>query len=90
MIIPNNILRTTTYDVVRKFILDNCRIIKIVDLGAGVFEGVTASTIVLILKKEKISKREKNNISIFTDINNLKEKNRSRTKIFLENTKLCF
>ena len=90
-IIPNNILRTTTYDVVRKFILDNCRIIKIVDLGAGVFEGVTASTIVLILKKEKDKqKREKNNISIFTDINNLKEKIEVEQKSFLENTSYAF
>ena len=49
VIIPNGLLRTTTYDTARKFILDNTTIERIVDLKAGVFEGVTASTIILSL-----------------------------------------
>lgn len=48
-ILPNNILRTTTYDLVRKYILDNTSIDQIVDLGSGVFENVTASTVILQL-----------------------------------------
>ena len=49
-ILPNNILRTTTYDIIRKSILDNSSIDKIVDLGSGVFEKVTASTIILQIR----------------------------------------
>ena len=49
-ILPNNILRTTTYDIIRKSILDNCSIDKIVDLGSGVFENVTASTIIFQIR----------------------------------------
>jgi len=90
-IIPNNILRTTTYDVIRKFILDNCKILKIVDLGAGVFEGVTASTIILILEKENDkNKRDKNKVSIYSDINNLSVKKEVEQKEFLDNTSYAF
>ncbi len=90
-IIPNNILRTTTYDIIRKFILDNCKILKIVDLGAGVFEGVTASTIILILEKESDkTKRDKNKVIIYSDINNLSDKKEVEQKGFLDNTSYAF
>ena len=70
-ILPNNILRTTTYDRVRKYILDNTRINQIVDLGAGVFENVTASTIILLLQ----NKKQKDSLAkIITDIINLDKK----------------
>jgi type I restriction-modification system DNA methylase subunit len=52
-IIPNTILRTTIYEGVRKYLLDNTNICKIVDLKSGVFENVTASTIILQLTKTK-------------------------------------
>ena len=48
-IIPNGLLRTTTYDTARKFILERTAIERIVDLKEGVFEGVTASTIIISL-----------------------------------------
>lgn len=48
-IIPNGLLRTTTYDTARKFILERTAIERIVDLKDGVFEGVTASTIIINL-----------------------------------------
>ena len=67
-IIPNNILRTTTYDIVRKYILDNTSVCQIVDLGSGVFEKVTASTIILQLLN-KIKKN--NNLSVITEVENL-------------------
>lgn len=90
-IIPNNILRTTTYDIMRKFILDNCKILKIVDLGSGVFEGVTVSTIILILEKENDKvKRDKNKLMIFSDINNLSNKKEVGQKGFLDNTSYTF
>jgi len=90
-IIPNNILRTTTYDIIRKFILDNCKILKIVDLGAGVFEGVTVSTIILILEKEEDKiRRDKNKVTIYSDINNLSAKKEVEQKEFLDNTSYAF
>ncbi|MFH1506263.1 MAG: N-6 DNA methylase [archaeon] len=93
-IIPNNILRTTTYDTIRKFILDNCKIVQIVDLGAGVFEGVTASTIVLILQKEGDSKeRDKNKVKILINQNQLAKLSKPmeiQQKLFLENTSYTF
>ncbi len=52
-IIPNTILRTTIYEGVRKYLLDNVNITKIVDLKSGVFENVTASTVILQLAKTK-------------------------------------
>lgn len=67
-IIPNNILRTTTYDIVRKYILDNTSVCQIVDLGSGIFEKVTASTIILQLSN-KIKKD--NNLSVITEVENL-------------------
>lgn len=48
-IIPNGLLRTTTYDTARKFILERTSIERIVDLKDGVFESVTASTIIINL-----------------------------------------
>lgn len=54
-ILPNNILRTTTYDIIRKYILDTVSIDQIVDLGSGVFEKVTASTIIFQLLNYKSS-----------------------------------
>lgn len=52
-IIPNGLLRTTTYDTTRKFLIEKTSINKIVDLKSGVFEGVTASSIIIILSKYK-------------------------------------
>lgn len=71
-IIPNGILRTTTYDLVRKYILDNTKIIKIIDLGEGVFENVTASTVILILEKCKNNEtRDANKIEILSNVKDL-------------------
>ncbi len=94
-IIPNNILRTTTYDIVRKYILDNCRILYIVDLSTGVFEGVTASSVIFIFKKElDINKRDENEVKIITDVSNLAEgkytKHTIKQKYFYDNTSFTF
>lgn len=56
-IIPNTILRTTVYEGVRKYLLDHTGIQSIVDLKAGVFKGVTASTVILILGKNTKEKQ---------------------------------
>jgi len=90
-IIPNNILRTTTYDIIRKFILETSKIIKIVDLGPGIFENVTASTIVLLLQREsKIELRNKNNVTVLHGLNETGNIKRVSQSKFLENTSYVF
>lgn len=64
-ILPNNILRTTTYDLVRKYIIDNTSITQIVDLGSGIFEKVTASTIILQLNNLI---RTDNEVTVLTQV----------------------
>ncbi len=90
-IIPNNILRTTTYDIVREFILENCKILNIVDLGAGIFENVTASTVILILQKEsKIEVRNNNNVLVSHELDEKTDIKRVSQSKFLENTSYVF
>jgi type I restriction-modification system DNA methylase subunit len=52
-IVPNNLLRTTTYDLIRKYLLDNSKVDELVDLGSGVFDNVTASTILIRVSNSK-------------------------------------
>ena len=89
-IVPNNILRTTTYDIVRRYILENSHVEQIVDLGSGVFDNVTASTIVLGLSNRKTI----NETKVITNLNNI-EKYDFETKTFdqsqfLENVSYSF
>ena len=70
-ILPNNILRTTTYDRIRKYLLDNTIIHQIVDLGAGVFDNVTASTIILLLQNQK---DKENYVKVISDIEDFEKK----------------
>lgn len=56
-IVPNGLLRTTTYDMARKFILKNYHIDLIADLKDGVFERVTAPTIIFKFSKSKSNKK---------------------------------
>jgi len=55
LILPDGELmtRNDTNKLVRKFIIDNCKIIKIVDVDNGVFKHTNIKTKVLIFKKEK-------------------------------------
>jgi hypothetical protein len=91
-IVPNNLLRTTIYDLVRKYLLDNSKIIELVDLGSGIFENVTASTIIFRIKNAK--NIDNNLCRIITDIENLKNNIFSVTNIeqnvFLKNVSYTF
>ncbi len=49
-ILPNTLLRVTSYSNTRRFILENLEVREIVDLDVGVFDGVTASTVVISLQ----------------------------------------
>lgn len=90
-IVPNNILRTTTYDLIRKYILDNTSVGQIVDLGSGVFEKVTASTIILQLTNKV---QTNNEVLILTDVKKLNEIDATIKKIsqsqFIYNTSYAF
>ena len=89
---PNNILRATNFDLVRKYILDKTRILEIDDLGEGIFQGVTASSIILFLQKEV--KNKLNSIKIISNILDLNNKKFSEQQIlqeqFLNNSSFTF
>lgn len=76
-IVPNNILRTTTYDIVRRYLLETSHIEQVVDLGSGIFDNVTASTVVLALSNRTTTSKTK----IITEISDI-EKFEFETKIF--------
>jgi hypothetical protein len=52
-ITPNTLLRVTSYSNIREFLVNNTTLLEIMDLDVGVFENVTASTIVFSLVNEK-------------------------------------
>jgi len=77
-IIPNGLLRATTLEAIRKYLLEEMKIYSIVDLDKGVFEGVTISTIILELNKS------------FSDSNKIKLVNENKSNeveqsFFLDN-----
>lgn len=91
-IVPNGLLRTTTYDMARKFILDNYHIDLIADLKDGIFKGVTAPTIIF-----KFSKSHSNDDTKIIDANCLVDGFVNESKyhyinqsIFLKNTSYAF
>ena len=51
-ILPNTILRVTSYSNIREFLIKNTEIREVVDLDIGIFENVTASTIVITLQNK--------------------------------------
>jgi len=94
-IVPNNLLRTTTFDNIRKYILEVCRVLEIVDLGSGVFDKVTASTIVINLQKTTADdKRNSNKINVISSINDFVNRDYSSNLIsqsnFLKNVSYSF
>jgi type I restriction-modification system DNA methylase subunit len=51
-ILPNTLLRVTSYANTRRFIIENLRVDKVVDLDVGVFDTVTASTVIISVLNE--------------------------------------
>jgi type I restriction-modification system DNA methylase subunit len=70
-IIPNNILRATPYEAIRKYLLEKSAINEIVDLGKDVFSDATVSTVIMSHSKFI----EKNNIKITKNIIDLVSEN---------------
>lgn len=91
-IVPNNLLRTTTYDLVRKYILDHSKIEELVDLGSGVFGGVTAATIIFRINNGKNNLPHK--VKILTKISDLEKGDYSMSSIdqdqFMNNISYTF
>lgn len=70
LILPDTIMRATTYDTVRKYILDNCKIISITDIKGGAFDNVTASAVILTITRETDAGERRNNIiRVYTGVN---------------------
>ena len=61
-IIPNTFLRVTSYDNIRRYLLDNTHLTDLVDLGAGVFEDAVTSAIIFVCKKYKPEEKASTNI----------------------------
>lgn len=92
-IVPNNLLRSTPYSPIRKYILDNTKIRQIVNLGEGVFEKVTASTVITVLERKKNIHKDKTKIIIGKDSleNNREERTRYlKQSSFEENVNYTF
>lgn len=91
-IVPNNLLRTTTYDLVRKYLLQNSHIDELVDLGSGVFDNVTASTIIFRISHTKPKNTE--STKIITNIQDIEKYDFSISQIhqsqFLRNVSYTF
>ncbi len=91
-IVPNNLLRTTTYDLIRKYLLENSKIEELVDLGSGIFDNVTASTIVFRIYNRKPLEGEKT--KIITNINDISKNDFEVSEIeqmqFLKNVSHTF
>jgi len=88
-IVSNNLLTNDVLSLIREFILKNCIIEEIVDLGGGIFEEASVNTIILILKKEKDQNlKNENEIKIITKIDDkgrVKESHIIKQSKFLEN-----
>lgn len=65
-IIPNTLLRVTSYKKIRKYLVENITIKEIVDLQPGVFKGVTTSPIIFTLNNK--SSRLNNDVIIKKDL----------------------
>ncbi len=76
-IIPNNILRATTYEAVRLFLLDNCKITEIVDLGSNVFSEATVSTVIFSYEKGESTGKTK----IIKDISDFEKGKYTKSEI---------
>ncbi|MFX1517678.1 MAG: class I SAM-dependent DNA methyltransferase, partial [Promethearchaeota archaeon] len=52
-VLPNTLLLNENYVEVRKFILESCKIIKIVNLGGNIFPEITQPSMIIIVEKNK-------------------------------------
>lgn len=82
-VLPSTVLRNKQYENLRKFILEKCKIIKILNTSSYDFFGADIETIVLGLKKEQVSKQEYHYLSKDSDdLINLTINGRKTIKLF--------
>lgn len=74
-IVPNTLFRATPYKPIRQFLVEKYLINKIVDLQAGIFEYVTASTTIIGIQKKHVVK---NDIEIIDSLSDLLSGKKSR------------
>jgi len=67
-IIPNTLFRVTSYKPIRELIVKKTTFLSLVDLNETIFEWVTASTTVIVLKKLEILNENIKFISSFDDL----------------------
>lgn len=89
-IVPNTLLRATVYDVIRKYLLDSTKIRVVADLGSGVFEHVTASTVILILEKAKADSKHFVRVANGFEAASSGHTTRVPQRGFLDNTSFAF
>jgi hypothetical protein len=88
LIVPNTLLRATTYKTLRELILETCAIEFINMVGTDVFEDVTAESVVFVLERNRSeSYRFANEVSIFDHDDDIGKINQSE---FYENVSLTF
>ena len=67
-VVPNTLLINSNYKKIREIILDQCQIDHLVNLGEGIFPGVTQPSLIVILRKCQV--RENHSIHIIPRITN--------------------
>jgi hypothetical protein len=67
-ILPKNLIRSNTYNKIRKIILDNFKIRKLSAVCIGVFVGVTSEAVILIGKKCTNKNERKNNYTFCSSV----------------------
>ncbi len=48
-IVHKNIIRSSNYDLLRKYLLEYTKLEEIIDVGAGAFQSITAETIIIVM-----------------------------------------
>jgi type I restriction-modification system DNA methylase subunit len=61
-IIPDRFITNLDYQPFREFLLNSCKILKIIHLGDNVFPDVNMPSAILIIKKEKSKDKRDNNV----------------------------
>jgi len=85
-IVPNRYITNLDYGDFRKFLLENCKLLQIIDVGEGIFEGVQMPASIIILQKSKDTKDHQ--VIISEKIN--EAKHMKKQKEFLENKNFEF
>lgn len=89
-ITQNTLLRATVYDAIRKYFLDNFRIMLIADLSSGRFDNVTASTSIISLANDRDNQNHEVKIVEDFDLRGDTKSKRISQAEFLKNISFTF